>query len=416
MKKMLCFIMSMIIVLSFSISTNAVDFDDTEMFTMTGSYSEDDLFCDNFYYHILDDGTTEITAYVGKKDNLIIPERINGVVVTSFNVTDGVDNLKSITLSEFTSAFKVPTYYGVVFGSLENIFVDNNNPKYYSKDGILFSKGTYYDSVVAYPQCNQTKVFALPEGNPECWFGAVGCKYLEEVRIPASITAIPYFNSFVYAEYLKRIVVDENNLSYCDIDGVLYSKDKKNLIRYPRGKTDTTYEFPDEIEAFSEMAIWGNPYLMSLTIPDNITSLRLAIYSCENLKEITIPKSVNEIRGIGWNCADPGGHGTYTKNEDLVIKGYTNSVAESYAREEEFQFVGIGKANKLLGDTDGDNSVTILDATVIQRHLAEIPTAVYIEAAADADHDGQVTILDATAIQRWLAGLPVYEGIGKIFV
>ena len=70
----------------------------------------------------------------------------------------------------------------------------------------------------------------------------------------------------------------------------------------------------------------------------------------------------------------------------------------------------------LLGDTDADDSVTIVDATVIQRHIAEIPTAVYIEAAADADQDGQVTILDATSIQRWLAELPVYEGIGEIFV
>ena len=70
----------------------------------------------------------------------------------------------------------------------------------------------------------------------------------------------------------------------------------------------------------------------------------------------------------------------------------------------------------LLGDSDGDDSVTIVDATVIQRHLAEIPTAVYIEAAADADQDGQVTIVDATCIQRWLAELPTHEGIGEIFV
>ncbi len=67
----------------------------------------------------------------------------------------------------------------------------------------------------------------------------------------------------------------------------------------------------------------------------------------------------------------------------------------------------------LLGVTDADDGVIIVDATVIQRHLAEIPTPGYIEAVADADQDGQVTILDATAIQRWLAELPVYEGIGK---
>ncbi len=67
----------------------------------------------------------------------------------------------------------------------------------------------------------------------------------------------------------------------------------------------------------------------------------------------------------------------------------------------------------LLGDVDGDGKVTILDATLIQRHLADLETSAYIEEAADADHDGFITILDATAIQRHLADLPAYEGIGK---
>lgn len=48
--------------------------------------------------------------------------------------------------------------------------------------------------------------------------------------------------------------------------------------------------------------------------------------------------------------------------------------------------------------------------------VAEIPTAVYIEAAADADQDGSVTIIDATAIQRWLVQLPSNENIGKVMV
>lgn len=65
------------------------------------------------------------------------------------------------------------------------------------------------------------------------------------------------------------------------------------------------------------------------------------------------------------------------------------------------------------GDSDGDGEVTILDATAIQRVLANLDTRTYIEAAADADADGSVTILDATAIQRHIAGLSAYEGIGR---
>ena len=66
-----------------------------------------------------------------------------------------------------------------------------------------------------------------------------------------------------------------------------------------------------------------------------------------------------------------------------------------------------------LGDVDGDGKVTIIDATCIQRKLANIPMAIFIDNAADADEDGELTILDATTIQRWLAQLPSNDNIGK---
>ena len=67
----------------------------------------------------------------------------------------------------------------------------------------------------------------------------------------------------------------------------------------------------------------------------------------------------------------------------------------------------------ICGDVDGDDEVTIIDATCIQRELAGIPTEKYIEKAADADEDGEITIVDAAFIQRWLAQLPSNENIGK---
>ena len=69
--------------------------------------------------------------------------------------------------------------------------------------------------------------------------------------------------------------------------------------------------------------------------------------------------------------------------------------------------------NLILGDADADGEVTILDATAVQRHLAELPTAAYREEAADADEDGEVTILDATAVQRCLAELLTNKNIGQ---
>ena len=65
----------------------------------------------------------------------------------------------------------------------------------------------------------------------------------------------------------------------------------------------------------------------------------------------------------------------------------------------------------LRGDADEDGAVTILDATRIQRRLADLIDDSGLDMqAADADLDGSVTILDATRIQRVLADLCDMDG------
>ena len=57
-----------------------------------------------------------------------------------------------------------------------------------------------------------------------------------------------------------------------------------------------------------------------------------------------------------------------------------------------------------VGDVDGDGFITIIDATLIQKHLASL---VKLEKdaliQADADRDSKVTILDTVTIQKYLA-------------
>ena len=60
-------------------------------------------------------------------------------------------------------------------------------------------------------------------------------------------------------------------------------------------------------------------------------------------------------------------------------------------------------AYPMIGDVDGDNIVTIFDATFLQRYLLsmELPFT-FNKATADADEDDSITIMDVTHIQRWL--------------
>ena len=67
-------------------------------------------------------------------------------------------------------------------------------------------------------------------------------------------------------------------------------------------------------------------------------------------------------------------------------------------------------SGKLMGDTDDDNVVSVLDATRIQRVLANLDKKTqYYDIVGDVDQDTNVTIVDATMIQRYMAGIKLPE-------
>lgn len=64
------------------------------------------------------------------------------------------------------------------------------------------------------------------------------------------------------------------------------------------------------------------------------------------------------------------------------------------------------------GDADGNGTVTAVDVTVIQRHIAGVTTNSFVAIAADVDGKG-VSIVDVSLIQRYLVSLGNPYDIGK---
>lgn len=108
---------------------------------------------DRFEYILLDDGTIEVTKYIGNDINVVIPEEIDGKIVTKidafcFRNNDNRFNIKNITISKningFTYSFngEKSEASGCLqeLINLESIVVDKNNQIYASESGILFNK------------------------------------------------------------------------------------------------------------------------------------------------------------------------------------------------------------------------------------------------------------------------------------
>ena len=67
----------------------------------------------------------------------------------------------------------------------------------------------------------------------------------------------------------------------------------------------------------------------------------------------------------------------------------------------------------MLGDVDGDDTVSIKDATNIQKYLAVYSLDVFEEFAADVDEDSLITIKDTTLIQKYLSDPNADSKIGS---
>jgi len=89
-----------------------------------------------------------------------------------------------------------------------------------------------------------------------------------------------------------------------------------------------------------------------------------------------------------------------------IIKNYENHNAEIIRCD-------LDDILPLLGDADSDRSVTIVDATLMQRKLAEISAGAFDISVIDIDGDGALTIIDVTVLQRWLADFPVSREIAR---
>ena len=394
----------------------------------------------------------------------------DGTRLVADSALRGIENLESITIPASVEIIGDCALLNFsIDGKLKSITVSKANKNFSSENGVLFNKNKteliYYpfgkeDTIytvpstvtklakVSFNDCKLSKLnlpdnlkyidesafqgislksLSIPESVEYIGRYAFDLSGIETIHIPKGITTIEE-GTFYRCMQLKSVSIDNHikhigdyafsacyNLSDINISN--------NVTSIGKGAFQSTIiqkiELPASLESIGEYAFNDCQNLQEVTIPNKEVNINnRAFYNCPKLNTVAIPAKVKEIGknafGYQGNIFDEEDYeyGEENSIRDFKITGYSNTAAETYAKENGFEFISLGE-QILTGDANQDGTVNIKDVTYLQMHIAGNKntdgsplideTNKQLFDSIDMNNDGKLTVNDVTALQTYLA-------------
>lgn len=140
----------------------------------------------------------------------------------------------------------------------------------------------------AFADCEGLESIVLPANLAKIGEMAFYASGIREIAIPASVTSIGV-DAFGWCDYLAKITVDENNAAFSsDENGVLYSKDKTVLMKYPGNSALTVFEVPETVAEISDYAFENSYKIKTVCIPESVSSIGYGAFFNSYLEKIIV--------------------------------------------------------------------------------------------------------------------------------
>ena len=231
---------------------------------------------------VIENGTETIgkEAFNGckKLNDIILPDSVTSIGENAFQYTG--------------------LYYEWFDGNEDVLYINNHLISVYqgTANECNIKSGTKTIADSAFFACGSLPGITIPDSVTSIGNRAFkDCNSLKSITIPKRVTTIG--NCAFYTCYdLQSIEVDSGNPEYCSENGVLYNKEKTEIIRFPKEKTEVSFAIPKSVTKIADGAFEYCKNLTNVTIPNDMTSIgNNAFESCSGLTNITIPKSVTSI-------------------------------------------------------------------------------------------------------------------------
>ena len=335
----------------------------------SGAFSD----CDGLTEVIIQNGVRSIGDYAfywcGKLEKLTIPESVETIGVQAFY---NCGRLENITIPDSVTGIGEKAFYQTGYYDNDSnweadvLYIDNHLIEAGWFIGTEIGKNISGDYAIkpgtktvgdyAFQYCNKLTNITIPNSVVSIGNYAFGsCTDLTSITIPESVTKIGEC-TFLVCVNLTGISVAEGNTAYCEENGILYNKEKTEIICFPSEKTDTSFAIPSSVTrivggAFSncqrltnitipegvisigDSAFYVCTGLTGIIIPDGVVSIgNSAFYHCVSLTSVTIPNSVMSIGSSAFHECDKLKKVNYIGSaEDWgnIEKGYNYSISDS---------------------------------------------------------------------------------------
>lgn len=158
--------------------------------------------------------------------------------------------------------------------------------------------------------CPALEKVTLSQGIETIEKGVFANSIITNLALPASLR---YFSPEAVSQCtnLLSFSVANGSASYAAADGVLFSRDRKTLVRFPTGRSGA-WAIPSGTTAVGDWAFFTCKGLTALTVPEGVENAGFSAFrSCPALTSVSLPGSLGYIGG--WAFCDD------TSLEELIL-------------------------------------------------------------------------------------------------